>query len=489
MATTDTTPKSSASRLDVVAISTAIILSVSCLARGGVNDTVIAVMLMCLVPVLWSALESVGQLHHSLRRVGTGLLLTLLGVILLQYMLPANQTAPVWQQLESLAGHPVSSTLADDLSAFVQGLARLLLFTIVFIIALCIGTSESSARLFLHSLLMSGAFCLTLTFFIATDEGVPTSTFYSYTHGFVNPNNAAAYLGIMLLLAFAQAVRFIKIPLKNIHKTLPQMIDQLNMSMILNGGFIIYSVMLVLACLFMSGSRAGIFLGLLSLACFFIMIVMKLDLSSRMRRVTFLSGAMVMLIMLIWSFVNFGQIIVHKFSTDGISSNSRLDIFASVAPMIADRPLLGSGLGSFPHAFQQYRPQTVSSDGIIDKAHNSYLEFAAEMGLPALAALLAAFGWLGFVLFKGVRHRKERYVVPALGLSVWICIGMYSLVDFPLQIPGIMAIFIALTLVCASQADARFSSPSHSTNEENPTSRVRGRRRSTSAQQSDPQSH
>jgi len=162
---------------------------------------------------------------------------------------------------------------------------------------------------------------------------------------------------------------------------------------------------------------------------------------------------------LTWSFINFGQVITHKLETNGVSSNSRLDIMAAVVPMIADYPLLGTGFGSFPTAFQHYRPTDISADEMIDKAHNSYLEFAAEMGVPALLVLLAALGWVGYQLYRGMRDRRERYVIPTLGLAVWLLGGVYSLVDFPLQIPAIAALFIALMVVCVSQSDPRFSEP------------------------------
>ena len=128
--------------------------------------------------------------------------------------------------------------------------------------------------------------------------------------------------------------------------------------------------------------------------------------------------------------------------------------------------------------FQQYRPGNISADGIIDKAHNSYLEFSSEMGLPMLLILMTALSWLGALLYNGVKGRKERYVTPALGLSIWLLAALYSLIDFPLQIPGLAALFIAITTVCASQADPRFSEPIQpSTNRNAPVKRIRIRKR------------
>jgi hypothetical protein len=58
------------------------------------------------------------------------------------------------------------------------------------------------------------------------------------------------------------------------------------------------------------------------------------------------------------------------------------------------RPL-GGGLGAFPYFFPGYRDATVGPEfGMIDKAHNTYLELAAELGVPMTAALVIGLGWL-----------------------------------------------------------------------------------------------
>jgi O-antigen ligase len=59
------------------------------------------------------------------------------------------------------------------------------------------------------------------------------------------------------------------------------------------------------------------------------------------------------------------------------------------------------------------------------------------MGIPALIVLLLLFGWFGLQLYRGFRDRKERYITPALGLSVWLFGGLYSLVDFPAADSGV----------------------------------------------------
>jgi O-antigen ligase len=480
MTTERTTPDSMPfTRLEVAAMALAVLLSVACLAKGAVVDTVVAFLLLACLPILWLAMRTGRSVCAPLRRMGVAALGFFLLVIFLQQVLPAsgiNET--LWREINAMGGD-ARAVAVQDKSAWLQGIGRLLLLGCVFTIALFVGACESSSRLFFKALLVSGTVALTLTFFTATRDGVPVSTQHSFTHGFVNPNNAAAYLGIMMLVTLAQIVRFFKAPSKSFYKMILNIIDQLRMVVILKGGGLLFALLMSLAGLFMTGSRAGILVALISAAFFSLMVVRKADLESRIMKWIMAATVVLMAVVMMWSFVNFGQVITHKLETNGASSNSRLDIFAAVRPMIADHPMLGTGLGSFPSAFQAYRPTEISADGMIDKAHNSYLEFAAEMGVPAFLVLMAALGWVGYQLYRGMRDRRERYVIPTLGLAVWLLAALYSLVDFPLQIPGIAALFVALMVVCVSQSDPRFSEPAPPTmrDEKSSSGRVRIRKR------------
>lgn len=70
--------------------------------------------------------------------------------------------------------------------------------------------------------------------------------------------------------------------------------------------------------------------------------------------------------------------------------------------IVADFPLVGTGLGSFLHAFRPYQAPPLET-GILDHAHNDYLEIAAETGLLGVG-LIALFA-VG--VFLAVRQRRE----------------------------------------------------------------------------------
>jgi O-antigen ligase len=435
--------------LDWVAIFFALLLSFACLARGAVDDACVAWLLLAALPMLWVAWRDTGSINRELRQLGMVLAGGFALVLLVQYINAAWGAKPF------------------DIAAWIQAIGPLLFSVITASIALSIGSHESSARLFLITLLISGAACLALTFFLARSDMMTASIPQPYRHGFVNANNAATYLGLMLLLSIAQMGRFAPRSTKSTVKILLDFIDTLNLSIITKGGILLFSLLISLLGLLMTASRGGILISLLCSAGLIFLLLLK----SKLRSITRIVSIGFCSMVLIWVLTAYGQNLSLKLQTNGVNTNSRLEIMAAVIPMIADRPWLGNGLGSFAGAFQPYRPATISSDGILDKAHNSYLEFAAEMGLPLLLLLLMIVGRIGIILLRGVLRRTERYTIPSLGLASWLLVAVHSLVDFPMQIPGLAAVFVAVIVVCACQADPRAALPSP------PRKRIRIRKR------------
>lgn len=461
-------------KLDIAAIVFAFLLSAACFARGAVHDIVIAVLLLGCIPILFVAISGTRTVHHALKNSGIILLACLLLVIFIQQY---SSGYLWWMQIQSAEMLQINPASLQDRAVWIQSIGRLLFLVFSFTISLCIGSSESSTRLFFQALLASSVFFLAITFFVITSSDVPSSPYRSFSHGFVNSNNAASYLGILLLLALAQSVRFFKRPAHLLRKPLSSCIEQLNIVVLIKGFFLLFSLLLIPSALFMTGSRAGIFFSVLCSFFFVIAIILKTSAGLHTRKwLAIISGVVAVMALVAWSLINFGQGFLQALQQKELDSQTRLEIFSAVLPMIHDHLWVGAGIGNFPAMFQQYRPKNISADGIIDKAHNSYLEFTAEMGLPAFMVLMAVLVQVGYMLYVGYKGRKERYITPALGLVVWLLVGLHSLVDFPLQIPAIAALFVAIVTISASQADVRFSDPSHTS--KNPAvTRLRIRKR------------
>ena len=72
--------------------------------------------------------------------------------------------------------------------------------------------------------------------------------------------------------------------------------------------------------------------------------------------------------------------------------------------MIRTYPLAGVGLGKFAYALDAYADSSLDSRGL---AHNTYIEYAAELGIPALGTYLALIGAMLWSLEK-IRRRARR---------------------------------------------------------------------------------
>ena len=111
--------------------------------------------------------------------------------------------------------------------------------------------------------------------------------------------------------------------------------------------------------------------------------------------------------------------------------------------MIKDRPLLGSGIGSFKYNslryqakfFEQEDNRTLYPYGVADKAHNEYLQLGAELGIIGLLIFI----WLVFTYFnyglKILKREKDRYkqgiIIGLMGSAMAFLID--SIFWFPLH--------------------------------------------------------
>ena len=126
-------------------------------------------------------------------------------------------------------------------------------------------------------------------------------------------------------------------------------------------------------------------------------------------------------------------------ATDG-NGEGRFLVYPQVWALVLDRPLLGHGLGAFEDVFRAAVPVGAAT-GAWDKAHNSYLENALELGLPAAAALYLALALIGLQLLRGLLSRRRDRAPVAVAFSCFLLAGFHAFFDFSLQMPALAACF------------------------------------------------
>jgi O-antigen ligase len=103
----------------------------------------------------------------------------------------------------------------------------------------------------------------------------------------------------------------------------------------------------------------------------------------------------------------------------------------------------GSGIGSFVEVFKTHEPDRMLGHSYWNHAHNEWLEWALEGGLPAMGLMIAAaIGWVvRFVSLVRNSHDGRIEIQLALaGAIILIVLGAWSLVDYPLRTPALASI-------------------------------------------------
>lgn len=210
---------------------------------------------------------------------------------------------------------------------------------------------------------------------------------------------------------------------------------------------LIFSSVLMVASVFLSGSRAGLLSLMVEIA--FIAVLWMRQQGKKTVVMVGLSLALVTAALLSW--ISPQITTNHMFS---VHDASRLLIYRDSVSMFFAHPFLGSGLGTFPMVFPHYR---VFFDGFFtNHAHNDYLEQLLDTGLAGLAIAI----WFIVQLYRhGFRNGLAKQSWPSTGTrtaALAACTGFlfHSFTDFNLHIPANAALFYVVCVVATARAQS-----------------------------------
>jgi O-antigen ligase len=178
---------------------------------------------------------------------------------------------------------------------------------------------------------------------------------------------------------------------------------------------------------------------------------------ARHRRAALQVGAVCMLILVLLFVLGSSRVAEQMSRLGAIRGDleaGRWAIAGDCVKMILARPLAGWGLGTFPYVYSSFR--SFYSNEFVNRAHNDYLEFAVETGLPGLAAIV----WFLIALYRsGLRRAAAWHSGFSASVRLAALVGcsgivVHSLLDFNLHMPANAALFFVLCAV-ASRTDWR----------------------------------
>lgn len=252
---------------------------------------------------------------------------------------------------------------------------------------------------------------------------------------FVNRNNYATYAMMGIVINLALYVRMVERSQAEAgsRKRLRDLIENF-----FGGGWIYgLGLLLGLGAVALSQSRAGGMAALIGILAFLLFYHNKASRGNSGRA----GGVILITVLGLVAYVGLTSsegLINRLLTTDG--EDVRFLIYPQVLTGIMDRPLVGHGLGAFHETFRAYVPQDAAF-GEWDMAHNSWLENAWELGLPAAGALYLALLLVIWRFVRALIKRKNDRHFAALGLAIAVAAGFHAMFDFSLQIPAITALF------------------------------------------------
>jgi O-antigen ligase len=269
----------------------------------------------------------------------------------------------------------------------------------------------------------------------------------SLTSTFINRNSFATYAGLCLLATlgltfneFGRGVSNDMMSLSGFRWLIEQLTGRL--------GLLLLMTATIGSALLLTGSRGGVAsfaAGLLVLSLGFIA-------SPRSRPTVgvvitafsalFIAGVMALS----------GEVVLSRFDAVSVESQERVALYRLTFNAILAEPWIGVGFGTFEVAFPMVRDATITTDYLVDKAHNSYLEFAFEAGVPAFALMIGLLGGLVALCVHGIRVRRENRLFPCVGAAAAALVASHALVDFSIQIPAVAVVFAVLLGVACAQS-------------------------------------
>ena len=205
------------------------------------------------------------------------------------------------------------------------------------------------------------------------------------------------------------------------------------------------------ATIFFSGSRGGMLAFLVELIVLGVVVV-KMEKGSAVA-----AGIGVFAVLMIGLVIWIGGVeLTKRVATIGadtkqeVSGGVRWTINKDGLRMFAKRPILGWGLGTFAHAYPEFR--SFYTTFLINEAHDDYLQLLVETGIVGFAIML----WYLITFYRNALTKLKNWpndINGAIALaSVMACTGIlvHSFVDFNLQVNSNAAFFYVLCALGAA---------------------------------------
>jgi O-antigen ligase len=205
-----------------------------------------------------------------------------------------------------------------------------------------------------------------------------------------------------------------------------------------------FVALMMMSTIFLSKSLGGIF----AFGAQVVILTILVGLRKRSRRQVLLLLSLVILLAAWLITVSPGGIIKHiallRDPVGKAEAGDRWVIVKDGLKMVAARPVLGWGFGTFPVVYPSFR--SFYTNYLVNEAHNDYLQTAVETGLSGFAVACAFIALFYHTSLRNIEHWRTdvRSAVCLASIIAVTGILVHSFSNFNLQIPANASLFFAL---------------------------------------------
>jgi len=352
---------------------------------------------------------------------------------------------PIWSMTSEALGQPVTASISVNRDLTTLALVRLITAASAFWLAVQLCRVSERARLLLISLGIIGGVYASLGLIALKGIHLPWLTYLPSDNRyvsatFINRDSYATYAGMGFIVMAGLVGDHYRANLSEAVNGLRPLLASIVESSGGAGAALLAGTFLILVALLLTGSRGALLSITLSL-----LLMVRLDHSRRRascweRLVLFVLavgciGATVLI---------FGNLVGAKLEQSGIYDANRMAVYLLTLRSIVNAPLQGWGYGTFVDVFPMYRDRTIDVWGIWAQAHDSYLEVLQGLGVVFGSMLIICVVLLVTRCARGAMTRRRGMMIPAVGASVGVLIGLNALVDFGLQMPAVAITFMTI---------------------------------------------
>jgi len=369
---------------------------------------------------------------------------------------PVGWQHPLW----SMTGEALSLDLPGRITLSAEdswtALMRLLSYALVFVLAFQLGRDRHRAQAIFGWLAISGLVYGGFGLYVYWGGNHPEWLFgdrvlpHDVRSTFINRNHFATWQGLTILCATAYFYHRMAKPEVKPY-AVPKDREQQVEEFVLKAWKPMIALLLMVTALILTHSRGG-FVATLAGSVVLLLLLDRGVSSHRgsSRRPLARFTITTALVVAGLAFYLSSEVLLDRINRTDISTEERMTVFANINRAVGDNPALGFGYGTFANSFRLYDQNERAVH--YDRAHNTWLENAFEMGIPAALALYLALAGLALTCFKGVRRRHRDWVYPATGVAASVLVGVHAMVDFSLQLPAVALLYALIMGVACAQS-------------------------------------